>query len=98
MDAKIVSLAKGPNGGIDVPVEVFNLFHRLLDRNLDLKIDGDRLRVSGPKGSKPELSEAEVADIKRYKGHLMALIAYIPPSKAWDEPFEMPLTDGPKEA
>ena len=90
MENEIISLAKGPNGGLDVPVEVFNCFHRLLDRGLDLKPDGDRLRVSGPKGSKPELSDAEVTDIKRWKLHLMALCAYIPPSKAWDEPFEMP--------
>ena len=83
MDAEIVSLAKGPNGALDLPVEAFNLFHRLLDRGLDLRVDGDRLRVSGPGGSKPALSETEVTDIKRWKAHLMALCCYAPPDRIW---------------
>mgnify|MGYP001581332032 CR=1 FL=1 len=80
----VISLAAGPNGGLDCPVEAFTLFHQLLNRDLTLAVDGDRLRVSGPHGSKPALSEGETAAIRKWKAHLQALLLYVPPEKPFD--------------
>ena len=72
MEEKLVALA----GGLTVPTEAFQLAHGLLNRGLELRQDGDRLRVIGPDGEKPELSDDEVSQIKRYKLHVLALLAY----------------------
>ena len=66
-------------GGLTVPAEAFRLAHQLSGRGLVVTVDGDRLRVSGPQGTKPELSEAEIAGIRRWKPHLIALVTYEPP-------------------
>lgn len=66
-----------------MPEESFGLFHELLNRELSMKIEGDRLRVVGPNGSKPELSESDAERIRRWKPHLMALVAYEPPERTF---------------
>lgn len=74
--SEIVSLKPGPTGGLDVPAAAFTFCHALLERGLTLTPDGDRLRVSGPNGTKPDLSAEDVAQIKKWKMHLCALLAY----------------------
>ena len=67
-------------GGLIVPVEAYELVCRLtVERNLTLTVDGDRLRVSGPPGIAPALTDDEVAGIKRWKPHLIALMQYRAP-------------------
>jgi hypothetical protein len=66
-------------GGLTVPVDVLTLTFGLLNRGLELRQDGDRLRVVEPGGGKPALTEAEVASITRYKYHILALLAYRAP-------------------
>ena len=81
--SEIISLAKGPNGGLDVPADAFNLVFELLNRDLTLEANGDKLSIKGPNGTKPEFSESEVERIKQYKFHLLALLAYRAPEKVW---------------
>jgi len=75
----IVSLAPGPKGGLDVPVDAFNLAFELLNRDLTLIVEGEKLLIRGPHGAKPDLSASEVERIKKWKLHLVALLAYQPP-------------------
>lgn len=74
----LVSIA----GGLTVPAEAYNLALDLERRGLTLRVEEDRLRVSGPDG-KPDLSEAETTAIKRWKPHLIALTEYIAPERSW---------------
>jgi len=69
----------GLAGGLTVPLASLTLLWALENRGLNLAIDGDRLRVSGPGGVKPELSDDDRLQITKYKYHLMALVAYVPP-------------------
>ena len=84
-----IDLLPGPNGGLTVPAEAFRLVHSLGRRGLDLRQDGaGHLRVSGPHGMRPELSSEDIAEIKRYKLHILALLAYQPPAiGVWTEPI-----------
>ena len=66
-------------GGLFAPWEALTILWALEDRGITCEIVGDKLRVKGPAGTKPQLSEAEIATIKARKPHLMALIAYEPP-------------------
>jgi hypothetical protein len=66
-------------GGLTVPVEVLTLAFALQNRGLELRQDGDRLRVVEPGGGKPALTEVEVASITRWKLHILALLAYKSP-------------------
>lgn len=75
----VVDLARGPNGGLTLPEEALVLALDLENRGCTLRQDGDRLRVLGPGGAKPELSAADVEAIRRWKAHLLALVAYEPP-------------------
>jgi hypothetical protein len=59
-------------------VEALKLFLNLEDRGIGMEAQGDRLRVFGPSG-KPVLTAYETASIKRWKYHLLALVAYRPP-------------------
>ena len=89
--SEIVSLAPGPNGGLDVPVDALRLVFELLERDLALETRGEQLFVKGPNGSKPDLSGSDVERIKKYKFHLIALLAYVAPERSalLDVPFEM---------
>lgn len=73
-----IELRPGPKGGLTLPLAAVELALDLERRDLKLSIEGDRLRVSGPNG-KPDLSPADVDAIRKYKAHLMALVAYEPP-------------------
>ena len=66
-------------GGLIVPAPAYNLILDLTNRGLQFTQDGDRLRVSGPGGAKPELSDAEATAIRKWKYHLMQLLAYRAP-------------------
>ena len=80
MSEDFVTLAPGPNGGLTVPLDAFNLAHELMThRDLILSQTGDVLRIKGPNGSKPDLSPSEVERIKRWKFHLIALLVYRAP-------------------
>ena len=82
MSEELVTLAPGPTGGLTVPVDAYNLILELERRDLILSQVGDTLRIQGPKGTKPELSAADVERIKRYKHHLLVLLAYRAPGIA----------------
>jgi hypothetical protein len=75
----VVDLARGPNGGLTLPEEALVLALDLENRGCTLRQDGDRLRVLGPGGAKPALSEGDVEAIRRWKAHLLALLAYVAP-------------------
>ena len=66
-------------GGLTVPVDAFNLAHELVGRGLILSQSGETLRIKGPNGTKPDLSQSEVERIKRWKFHLIAMLVYQPP-------------------
>lgn len=71
------------NGGLTVPVEAFTVAHGLMNRGFDLKVEGDRLRVVGVAGAKPDLSAEDVERITRWKYHLMAMASYEAPKPSW---------------
>lgn len=76
-DDRFIELRNGPS----VPVEAFRLAQDLITtRGLVLRQEGDLLRVSNPDGSRPDLSPEDVEAIRKWKAHLLALIAYAPPS------------------
>ena len=66
-------------GGLTVPVEAFVLAHELSRRDLILRVQGDLLRIQGPGGTKPDLSPEDMAKIRRWKAHLIALLDYRAP-------------------
>lgn len=76
---EIVSLKPGPNGGLDIPLDAYNLMFELESRDLVLSAEGDMLRIKRSDGGKPEFSESEVTRIKKYKAHILAMLAYVPP-------------------
>ena len=81
-----VHLPPGPNGGLDVPADAYRLLSSLICRDLVLtgiSGDGRTLRVTGVNGAKPDLSPEDVAGIKKYKFHLLALISYRAPERTW---------------
>lgn len=75
----------GLRGGLTVPVAPLELAIHMESRGLTLSIEGDRLRVTGLNGTKPDLSLADVEAIRRWKPHLMALVAYRAPNPEWLE-------------
>lgn len=75
MSTELVPLA----GGLTVPVGVLTLMFALLNRGLELRQDGDLLRIVWPGGAKPDLTETDVASIRRWKYHILALLAYRAP-------------------
>ena len=70
----LIALRNGPT----VPVPVLELGWSLESRGLTLKVEGDKLRVSGPGGVKPTLTPEDVEAIRKYKVHLMAVLAMEP--------------------
>ena len=75
-----VTLAPGPNGGLTVPLDAYNLAHELLThRELLLVQVGDKLRVRNRDGSAPTFSDKEKERIVRWKRHLIALLVYQAP-------------------
>ena len=78
-DGEFVTLAAGPNGGLMVPLDAYKLAHELIGLGLILSQTGETLRIKGPNGSKPDLSESEVERIKRWKHHLIAMLLYRAP-------------------
>lgn len=72
---ELIELRSGPT----VPVDALNLGLSLEARGLILKVEGDRLRVRGPGGVKPDLSSEDAEQIRRWKFHLMALVTYVAP-------------------
>ena len=79
VSGEFVTLAPGPKGGLTVPLDAFRLAHELIGRDLILSQTGETLRIKGPNGSKPELSQSEVERIKRWKFHLIAMLLYRAP-------------------
>lgn len=76
---EFVTLASGPSGGLTVPLDAFNLAHELLtQRGLLLVQVGDKLRIRQPDGPAPTLSAEDQARIRKWKFHLIALLAYQP--------------------
>lgn len=57
--------------GLDCPVEALQLLFRLEDAGCIFRVDGDRFVVSGG----PGVSEEDRATIRRYKAHLVTLVA-----------------------
>ena len=74
-----VTLEPGPNGGLTVPLDAFNLAHELIGRDLILSQTGETLRIKGPNGNKPDLSKSEVERIRKWKWHLICLLNYKAP-------------------
>jgi len=69
-------------GGLTVPREAFDLFHALVThRGLVLTQDDDKLRVARADGSRPDLTPEDAALIRRWKPHLLALLAYRAPEE-----------------
>ena len=66
-------------GGLTVPEEAIVLAFHLLNQGLELKHEGDRLRVSGPQRTVPSLTPEDTAAIVRWKMHLLALVDYEAP-------------------
>ena len=79
-------------GGLMVPVDALRLAWALTDRDLILSQEGEKLKIKAADDGKPDLSEDEIAKIKQYKFHVLALLAYQPPepTSLFAEPFEMP--------
>lgn len=77
--SEYISLKEGPNGGLDVPMAALALALELENRGCTLQQDGEKLRIKGPNGAKPELSSSDIERITRWKTHLLALRAYQPP-------------------
>ena len=75
----LIELKAGPT----VPSEAISLGLSLEARGLILKVDGDRLRVSGANGAKPDLSSEDAEQIRKWKFHLMALCTYEAPKPEW---------------
>ena len=69
------------NHGYVIPLPALELALALERRDLRLLVretaEGTSLRVSNSDGSVPTLSEAECAAIRKWKGHLLGLIAYV---------------------
>ena len=79
-DEPFVTLAPGPAGGLTVPLDAYNLAHELLtQRGLLLVQVGDKLRVRQQDGSAPVLSADDQARIRKWKAHILALLAYQAP-------------------
>ena len=76
---EFITLAPGPTGGLTLPIEVIRLACSLEERSFVLSQHGESLRVQGPNGTKPDLTPEETILIKRYKGHLLALLTYQAP-------------------
>lgn len=80
MSEKLVTLAPGPNGGLTIPLEAYDLAHDLMTRReLILVQVGDKLRVRQQDGSAPMLTEEDRARIRMWKVHLLTLLAYRAP-------------------
>ena len=80
MDEHFVTLAPGPTGGLTVPVDAYNLIHELMtQRGLVLAQIGEKLRIQNPDASAPVLSDEDRARIRKWKPHLLALLAYQAP-------------------
>ena len=77
---QFVTLTPGPNGGLTVPLDAYNLAHELLERRELLLVQvGDKLRIRNRDGTAPAFSEDDKARIMKWKHHLIALIAYQAP-------------------
>mgnify|MGYP006919630040 CR=1 FL=1 len=70
------------NGGMTVPAAVIVLGNGLERRGITLTRDGETLKVRGSGGQKADLTAEDIAGIKRYKAHLLALIDYQAPDPA----------------
>ena len=66
-------------GGLTVPLEDLQFLWALETLGMACEVVGDKLRVQGPNGTKPDLSDEDVTYIKARKPHLLALVAYQPP-------------------
>ena len=80
MHADIVSLKPGPNGGLDVPKDAYILLFELAGRDLIFSQEGEMLRIKRADGGRPEFLAGEVERIKKWKMHLLAMLAYQPPT------------------
>lgn len=69
---KIVPLKDGP----DIPLPALLLMVDLDLAGNKLSVEGERLVVAGPHNQKPDLSDEERAEIRKWKPHLMALVEY----------------------
>ena len=74
-DLALVHLRPGPSGGLTCPVESLRLLWDLEARGFTLTRDGDALVVQPHE----RLTRLDYEAIRRWKAHLLALIAYSPP-------------------
>ena len=74
-----IVLAPGPAGGLVVPLDAYRLLFELVDRDFMLSQRGEALLVVGPNGTKPDLSAPDIARIKRWKYHILAMLTYRAP-------------------
>ena len=74
LNSNLITLANG----MTVPAAVIVLGNQLERKGITFVKDGDILRVSGPDGP-PDLTPDEVAGIRKYKAHLLALTEYQAP-------------------
>lgn len=79
MRTEIVSLKRGPYGGLDVPLDAYTLMFELKSRDLDLTQQGDMLKIRAKDGSRPVFSDEERTNITKWKAHILAMLAYVPP-------------------
>ncbi len=68
-------------GGLTVPEEALTTAFGLLNQGLELRQEGELLRVSGPNGSRPTLDPETRAAISKWKLHILALMAYRAPEE-----------------
>lgn len=66
-------------GGLTVPEASLALLLDLERRDLRCRQDGDNLRIATAEGGRPNLSEDDTAAIRKWKTHLLALMAYVAP-------------------
>ena len=71
----LVCLRPGPSGGLTVPVQSLRLLWSLEARGFTLTQDGGTLIVRPPE----QLTPTDCEQIRRWKFHLLSLLAYIPP-------------------
>lgn len=73
--AEYVALPPGPRGGLTCPADALRLLFDLEGRGFRLEPRGDMLIIQ----PHAQLTEDDCRQIRRWKLHLLALLAYVPP-------------------
>lgn len=66
-------------GGLTLPIAVWLLALDLESRGVQMAVDGDQLVVS----PRELVTEADIAQIRRWKSHLIAVVQYQAPTPSW---------------